>query len=151
MRNHFVPYFKTKQERVAFWYPICQAKLTSKLSWAEFCNKYRVSKSPLQKWIKHFEKYPYISRSSNKLNSTTTVPSKTIKKNQNNSVFLPVSVINETEPKINAIGKQPNNYMAIKSEEAPVMELLFPNGVKIIFRQEVNINLLMPLITAGGI
>jgi hypothetical protein len=152
MRNQLVPKFKTKQERIAFWYPICQARLTSNLTNDKFCAKYKVSRSPLQKWIKYFEKHPYISQPSSKVNSTIVTTTKTISgKNRNkNSVFLPVAVTNTTQPQTKILAKQPNNFTTIKSENVPPMELLFPNGVKLILKQEVNINLLIQLITVGG-
>jgi hypothetical protein len=148
MRKILVPNFKTKQERIAFWYQICQVRRTSNLTSTAFCAKYKVSKSPLKKWMKYFEQYPYISQSSSKVNSTTAITTKTTSKNLNksNSAFLPVTVT-ETQP--NILAKQTNNYTAIKPENAPPMELIFPNGVRLIFKQEVNINLLMQLITVG--
>jgi hypothetical protein len=151
MRNKLVPNFKTKQERIAFWYPICQARLASDLTNDKFCAKYKVSKTPLRQWIKYFAKHPYISQSSNKVNSTTAVTKKTTEKSSNkNSSFLPVAITNTTHPQTKILAKQPNNYTTIKSGNVPPMELLFPNGVKLILKQEVNINLLMQLITVGG-
>jgi hypothetical protein len=148
MRNHLVPKFKTQQERIAFWYPICKAKLTSKLTGAAFCSKYNVSRTPLQKWSKYFEQYQSISQSPSKVNSTTAITTKTTnnKQKKTNSAFLPVAV---TEIKPTILAKQSNNYTAINQTDTPPMELHFPNGIKLIFKREVNINLLMQLITAG--
>ena len=72
MQNKSIQNLKTKQERKAFWYSICQAQLTSDLTDAEFCADRKISESSLYKWLKHFKGHLNTSQPRSQLNSIKT-------------------------------------------------------------------------------
>jgi len=146
MLNKLIPKFKNKQERVEYWRLIYKARLTSNLTNVKFCTQYNISDASLYRWSRHFEKQQYINKESAKPNSINIAAKQSSKKSKckRNITFMPVTV---SDSKVHTLAKLSNNNTAIPSEAGSSIELILPNGVKLIFRQEASIDLLMQLIT----
>lgn len=140
MLNKSLPKFKNKQERIEYWRTMYKTLLTSNITNVKFCAHHNISEAALYKWIRYFKK----TQANEKQASKTKLISadRLSKKNQtkDNTTFMPVTITNK---------KTPTTILAANSqlEILSVMELLLPNGVRIIFNQEANIDLLMQLVT----
>lgn len=146
MLNKSIPKFKNKQERIEYWRSIYKSSLTSNLTKVKFCVQHNISDASLCRWSKYFEKQQCINKQHGKPNPITIAAKQSSKKNEgkHNTTFMPVTV---TDSKVHTLAKLSNNHTAIPSEAGSSMELLLPNGVKLIFRQEASVDLLMQLIT----
>ena len=147
MLNKSIPKFKNQQERIEYWRTICKARLTSNLTNVKFCAQHNISEATLYRWSKYFEKQQANTTQSSKSNSIATTTKKSEQKTQykRNPTFMPVIV---TEPNINSAVQHTINHSNISAEEPSFMELLMPNGIKLIFNQAIGVDLLMQLITA---
>lgn len=149
MLNRAIPKFKNKQERIEYWHSIYKSSLTSKFTKVKFCVQHNISDASLYRWSKYFEKQQCINKQHGKPNLMTIVAKQPNKKSQDkhNTTFMPVTV---TDVKAHTLAKLSNNHTAMPSEAGSSMELLMPNGIKLIFRQEAGMALLMQLITWRG-
>lgn len=146
MLNKSLPKFRNKQERIEYWRIIYKTFITSNLTNVKFCAHHNISKATLYKWIRYFKKLQENEKQSSKTNLAPTNQLRKKSHAKDNATFIPVTITNKKahtllEPaNIRATTTQPETLSSI--------ELLLPNGVRIIFKQEANIELLMQLVTA---
>ena len=134
MINKLIPNFKNTKEREAFWYQIYQEWKTSGLYKIDFCSKHNISISGLYRWERYFNK------SSSKLEPSKVAQKQLVQNNRNKkATFIPVEIIDP----IKKDGLK--NYCG-PTNKAYYAELIFSNGNRIVFNQEININLLSQLI-----
>ncbi len=140
MKSNLLPKFDNEREREAFWFQVCQEWMTSGLSKFEFCTTRKISKSGLYKWLGHFNER-LNSKQPSRLNAVTNNKSKP------KPSFFPVQV--ETNAATQATNLA-NNEIRSQFQKLPPAELVFPNGIKLVFNQEFNANLLSQLMAVVG-
>jgi hypothetical protein len=123
MSKTSIPLFKNNQERENFWLSMCQNFNSSGLSKVSFCKIKGISEAALYRWMRYYK---------NKLTTKA-------KSNQNigavaakNPFFVPI--------------KSADDYSNLSSSG---VQILLPNGLKLIINQPLSVILLSELMKAG--
>ena len=120
MNKISIPKFNSTQERENFWLGICEKFISSVLSKISFCKANGVSEAALYRWMRYYKK-----ELTTKAKVSQGVEPKVIKP----PFFVPIKTLdNDT------------------NLSASSVQILLPNGVKIITNQLLNGNLLSALI-----
>jgi hypothetical protein len=120
MNSRSVPKFNSTQERENFWLGICQKFISSGLSKVSFCKSKGISEAALYRWMQRYKKEL----------TTQAKPSQAVEaKALSKPFFVPI---------------KPGENEEVFS--ASSMQILLPNGVKIITNQLLNEKLLSELI-----
>lgn len=129
-------------ERDAFRLQLCQEFMSSGLTKATFCDKRKVSKSALYRWMAHFKDNPDLMRVDAQLQVLQNEhKAQTSKKSNLKHNFLRVNV--EQQAPV-----QTNNLSALPKASLPPAELVFPNGLRLIINQTINADLVSHLLQA---
>ena len=135
MKHKAISNLENKNHRENFWYQVCQECLDSGLTKAKFCEQRKVSKSALYKWLPNFKERLNVNQA--QIRQKPTKP----RNNQPKAIFTPVAIQNEKAAKF------ANSF---NEEKLPAVELIFPNGIKLILNQEFNLDLLTQLMAIRG-
>ncbi len=131
MFNKSIPKFKIPEERVEYWRVIYKSSLSSNLTKAQFCLQNNIGQSTLYRWSQYFKKQDCISNKNSKLNSVISKPLNKKRQCNHKYNFTPVTI---TDGKTHDWVNSSINNDAVKSATQSYIELLFPNGVKLVFR-----------------
>lgn len=129
-------------ERDAFRLQLCQEFMSSGLTKATFCDKRKVSKSALYRWLTSFKDNPNLIE--------VDTPSRVLQNAHKASIskqppekhnFVRINV--EQQAPV-----QTNNLSALPKASLPPAELVFPNGLRLIINQTINADLVSHLLQA---
>jgi hypothetical protein len=115
MNKISIPKFKNSHEREEFWLEVCQKFISSGLSKVSFCRTTEISEAALYRWLRHYK-----SKSAPKQVTENNAAKK--------SFFVPM------KSKINNL-----------SFPASGVEVLLPNGLKVITSQTLSAALISEL------
>lgn len=135
MKSKVTSNLQNQTQRKEFWYQVCQEWLDSGLTKAKFCAKRKISKSALYKWLPHFKERLNINQL--QVQPKSTAP----RSSQSKTIFTPVAIRNE---KVITFANSFND------DKPLAVELIFPNGIKLVLNQEFNLDLLTQLMAIRG-
>jgi len=144
MSIRLVPKFNNTRERDAFWLQVCQEFISSGLSKVAFCDKRKISDSSLYRWLGNFKDKLDFNQPDTQLNLPQKVKKSPIgKKLSAKHGFMSVNIEQQASTKKSDLAGPLKSTL-------PAAELVFPNGLKLIIHQTINVELLSHLIQAMG-